>query len=124
MPEEQKGDGDVYYLRPGNLWKDFAVEHDCVTLNAQGRPRSSFDAENPRRLCAVLAQATPEEKELYRQRAHPISHTLTQRGRPVARVGDRLIHGARIFIIQGVDEPGELGLWTIYYAKEQGDDED
>jgi hypothetical protein len=27
--------------------------------------------------------------------------------------------GDRYFYIQGVNEPGSLGIWTIYYAEER-----
>lgn len=109
------------YLRPGNLFKDFSIEKKGATLTSRGRAKSSYDGQTGEQLKAVLAEATPQEKERWRQMQHPISHTITQRGKPKVEVEDRLILGERMFFIQGVDEPGALGLWTIYYAEERFD---
>lgn len=109
------------YLRPGNLFKDFFVEKKGASLSTRGRARSEYDGTTAERIKAVLAEAKPQEKERWRQLQHPISHTITQKGSPQAEAEDRLTLGDRIFFIQGVDEPGALGLWTIYYVEERYD---
>ncbi len=109
------------YLRPGNLYKDFTVETTGAAVSSRGRPKKNYDKDKGPMIRAVLAEAKPEEKERWRQLQHPISHVITQKGRPKAKEGDRLIFENRIFYIQGVDEPGALGLWTIYYAEERKD---
>lgn len=109
------------YLRPGNLIKDFFIEHKTQTTNARGRVRADFDSEHAKLIHAVLAQASTAEKERWDQLQHPITHTIVQRGRPSARPEDRMIHGNRTFYIQGVDEVGELGIVTIYYVEERSD---
>ena len=109
------------YLRPGNLFKDFSIEKKGATLSARGRARSEYDGETGERIRGVLAEAKPVEKERWRQLQHPISHTITQKWRPQAEAEDRLILGERMFFIQGVDEPGAIGLWTIYYVEERFD---
>lgn len=111
----------MFYLRPGNLFKDFWVEKKSTEITARGRPKSEYDKESAVHLLGVLAEAKPAEMERFKQLDHPITHTITQRGRPKAQAKDRLIHGSRLFYVQGVDEPGELGLWTIYYAEERSD---
>lgn len=109
------------YLRPGNLFKDFSIEKKGATLSTRGRARSEYDGETGERIRGVLAEAKPVEKERWRQLQHPISHIITQKGQPQAEAEDRLILGERMFFIQGVDEPGALGLWTIYYVEERFD---
>lgn len=109
------------YLRPGNLFKDFTVETTGAAISSRGRTKKEYEKEKGPMIRAVLAEAKPDEKERWRQLQHPISHTITQKGTPKAKAGDRLIFGSRIFYIQGVDEPGALGLWTIYYADERMD---
>jgi len=109
------------YLRPGNLFKDFLIEKKGATLSTRGRARSEYDGETEERIRGVLAEAKPVEKERWRQLQHPISHTITQKWRPQAEAEDRLILGERMFFIQGVDEPGAIGLWTIYYVEERFD---
>ena len=70
---------------------------------------------------AVLAQATPQEKARWEQIQHPITHTIVDRGHPKAAETDQLTCGNRKFYVQGVDEPGQLGLYTIYYVEERAD---
>lgn len=111
--------GDLY-LRPGNLFKDFRVEKKEIAINSRGRPKGGYE-ESGDFLKAVLAKASPEEKERWKQMQHPISHTVVQKGSPKANPEDRLILGNRIFLIQGLDELGSLGLWTIYYVEERFD---
>ena len=54
-------------------------------------------------------------------RQHPITHTIVDRGHPKAVETDQLTCGNRKFYVQGVDEPGQLGLYTIYYVEERAD---
>ena len=97
------------------------MENTPTVLTTRGRPAGGYDKDRAVHFLAVLAEAKPTEIERFRQLNHPITHTITQQGRPRAKPKDRLIHGGRIFYVQGVDEPGELGLWTIYYAEERID---
>lgn len=109
------------YLRPGNLIKDFLVEHKKEKTSGRGRVRADYDSESTELIHAVLAQASTTEKERWNQLQHPITHTIVQRGRPSAQAEDRIIHGSRTFYVQGVDEIGELGIATIYYVEERSD---
>lgn len=118
---DQPEEADAMYLRPGNLPKDFFVEHKIQMTNERGRVRADYDSESRELIHAVLAQASTAEKERWDQLQHPITHTIVQRGRPAACPEDRMIHGSRTFYIQGVDEVGELGIVTIYYAEERSD---
>lgn len=109
------------YLRPGNLYKDFTIEKKDAVITSRGRAKREYDSETGGQVRGILAEAKPEEKERWRQLQHPITHSIVQRGTPKAAAEDRLVFGDRIFYIQGVDEPGALGLWTIYYAEERFD---
>lgn len=109
------------YLRPGNLYKDFTIEKKGATISSRGRAKKEYESESGEQIRAVLSEAKPQEKERWRQLQHPISHTIVQRGKPKAETEDRLVFGERLFFIQGIDEPGALGLWTIYYVEERFD---
>lgn len=109
------------YLRPGNLYKDFTIEKKGAAMTSRGRAKKEYESEPGDQIKAVLAEAKPQEKERWRQLQHPISHTIVQRGTPKAEAEDRLVFGERLFFIQGIDEPGALGLWTIYYVEERFD---
>lgn len=109
------------YLRPGNLYKDFTIEKKGASISTRGRAKTEYNRDPGEQIKAVLAEAKPQEKERWRQLQHPISHTIVQKGTPKASAEDRLVFGERIFFIQGVDEPGALGFWTIYYVEERYD---
>lgn len=109
------------FLRPGNLFKDFFVEKKGASVSGRGRVKGSYNQEKAEHFLGILAGAQTNEIERFRQLEHPITHTITHKGRPKAKEGDRLVHGSRIFYVQGVDDPGELGAWAIYYAEERSD---
>lgn len=113
---------EIFYLRPGNLLKDFFVTEAGGGIDSKGRVTTGYrDSDEKKLIHGILAQATPQEKARWEQIQHPITHTIVQKGEPKAKEKDMLTHDGRKFYIQGVDEPGELGLATIYYAEERYD---
>lgn len=110
----------MMYLRPGNLYKEFVISSGTETVGSFGRPKASYE-ETMRTLEGCLAKADPTEVERWKQMQHPITHTIEQAGAPKAKVGDKLIMGERVFLIQGLDDCGGLGLATLYFAEERLD---
>ena len=106
-------------VRPGKLWKSFFLEAKKESLDGKGKPAAVYETENPQEIRAVLASASPREMAAYQQTGHPVSHVITHRGTPLAKPGDRFIYGKRAFYVQGVDNPGELGVWALYYCEER-----
>ena len=111
----------IFYLRPGNLYKDFFVAEKTTETDGKGRNKVIYKPDTAKLIHAVFAQATPQEKQRWEQIQHPITHTLVDKEKPKASTGQVLTHGKRRFYIQGVDEPGELSLYTIYYVEERVD---
>ncbi len=109
------------YLRPGNLYKYFVIEPSTSVVTSNGRPKTTYDQTGNRTLRGALAQATTKQKIEWEQLQHPITHTIVQDGRPRAKAEDKLVLGDRVFLIQGVDEPGSIGICTIYYVEERMD---
>lgn len=109
------------YLRPGNLYKYFTIEESSESISPTGRPTTSYNQKGDRLLRGALAEASPEQKIKWQQLQHPITHTIVQDGRPKAKAEDKLILGTRVFLIQAVDEPGSIGICTIYYVQERND---
>lgn len=109
------------YLRPGNLYKDFVIEENVAGVSSSGRPKTSYEGTGTKMLSGVLAEATNKQKMRWEQLQHPITHTIVQDGKPKAKEEDKLILGERVFLVQGIDEPGSLGICTIYYAEERKD---
>lgn len=90
-------------------------------VNKNGRASKDYDVDNAHLFRAILAEAKPHEKERWLQMQHPISHTIVARGAPKAKTSDLLTCGKRKFFVQGFDNCGELGLYTIYYCEERLD---
>ena len=109
------------YLRPGNLMKDFVIEQSSTSLSEIGRPRTAYQDDGNCILKGVLAEADTRQKMRWEQLQHPITHTIVQDGKPLAKQEDKLIFGNRVFLIHGVDEPGSIGVCTIYYVEERMD---
>lgn len=111
----------MMYLRPGNLLKDFIVEESKTDVSPTGRPALSYKDDGAKMLRGVLAEADPRQKRRWEQLQHPITHTIVQTGRPQAKGEDKLVMGNRVFLVQGVDDAGSLGICTIYYVEERMD---
>ena len=109
------------HLRPGNLYKDFIIEENCTSVSSAGRPRAVYSGDGSRMLRGALAEADDKQKMRWEQLQHPVTHTIVQGGEPKAKAEDKLVLGSRVFLIQGVDEPGGLGICTIYYVEERKD---
>lgn len=112
------------YLRTGNLIKDFIVEPVRRTVNAKGRPQTSYDTDSRAILRGVIADAGPEAVARYSQTAHPCTHQIVQRGGVKAKPGDRLVRASAHYYVLGVDNVAELGIATIYYVEERTDLDD
>lgn len=109
------------YMRPGNLYKDFIIEECKSLVGKSGRPQTSYSSDGTKVLKGALAEATPKQKVEWSQLQHPITHTIVQDGKPKAKAEDKLILGNRVFLVQGVDNPGDIGVCTVYYVEERND---
>jgi hypothetical protein len=105
------------YLELAELTKNFIVEKKITDSSTNGRPKREYEISGL--LNGTLTKANPKQQDIYRQLQHPITHTIVQKGEQKAKAEDRLINGSRKYYVQGVDDPGKLGLWTIYYVEER-----
>lgn len=115
------GNVRMMYVRPGNLFKEFTVEHNVPTVTGTGRVANSYCGGGAETLKGCLAGATDEDRANHNQKNHIVTHTIVQAGLPKANRGDKLVLGERIFYIVDVDSGGSLGISTIYYAEERKD---
>lgn len=110
-------------LRPGQGFKRFTVLRRKARKTETGRPHTS-KLEPIGEIIGIISQASQHEKEQWKQSGHPISHTIVQRGTEYqAKATDVLeLPGTdRRFLVQGVQDPGELGHFTIYKVEERDD---
>ena len=115
-------------LRPGQGFRRFKVLRRTGGVTETGRPRTA-KLEPVGDFFAIISQATPREKEQWKQDGHPITHTVLQRGtKDRARSTDVLelpvpgTEEVRRFLIQGEpQDPGELGHFLVYHVEERQD---
>ena len=109
------------YLRPGNLFKEFVIEHMEDDVTDAGRPVTKYVGDGSDVLKGCLAEATEEDRSNHSIQDLVVTHTIVQRGAAKARRSDRLVLGERVFYIVDADDAGSLGISTIYYAEERMD---
>ena len=109
------------YLRPGNLYKVFTVEESKTVIKDNGRAVPDYSSERNLTVTGCLAQARTSEIARFAQIGHPITHTIVQVGRRIAKEDDRMHLKDRTFLVKGIDEAGSLGVCTIYYVEERND---
>jgi hypothetical protein len=107
------------YLTPNMLWQTFAWERLETELDSRGRPVQTWVSAGQIR--GILSDSSPEQKLRYQQMQHPVTHEIAVQGSPQATPGDRLVLGNRHFYVHDVQDPGGLGLWTIYQVEERRD---
>lgn len=117
----------IMYHRPGNLFQDFVVEEYGQVVTETGRVAQAHKGDGSVLLRGCLSEASNEDRTNHSQKEHVVTHTVVQRGAPVAKRGDKLIltnrrqRASRSFYVVDVDEVGSLGIATIYYAEERLD---
>lgn len=113
------------FLRPGQGYKTFSVKKRANTLSASGKAQkgSYTDVGN---VIGCFASITEKEIEQWKQKGHPVSHKIVQRGIVnVAKATNYLVlteNGtSRYFYVQGTADPGELHHMIRYFVEERKD---
>ena len=111
-------------LRPGQGFKPFRVLRRVNGTTNTGRPTTG-SLEPQGEFFGIISEASPTEKEQWKQDGHPITHTILQRGtrnRAMATDVLELEAEGRRFLVQGKPkDPGELGHFLIYKVEERED---
>lgn len=116
------------FLRPYQGFKPFTVLRRIGTVTATGRPVTGT-FEEAGEIIGMISQASQREIEQWKQNGHPITHTIVQRGTTnQAKPTDvmQLVDPVnpeitRRFLVQGVQDPGEIGHFTVYHVEERED---
>lgn len=110
-------------LIPGQELRVFEVFRSGEHRTASGRITDN-GAERLGAIKAVLAAASPQEIERWRQLEHPVTHKIIQQGVapfPI-KAGDSFLLGNTRYIVQTAPyNPGGINHWTIYYCEERSD---
>lgn len=121
------------HLRPGQGFKPFTVLRRTGAKTVTGRPYTgSLTAMGT--FLGIISQASPHEKDQWKQLGTPITHTIVQRGtKNRAKANDVLeltppptcdggTPKTRRFLVQGEpQDPGELGHFLVYRVEERED---
>lgn len=112
-------------LRPGQGFKKFKVLRQTSKTTSSGRVQAA-SLSPVGEIYGIKTRASQKEIEQWKQKGHPISHTIVQRGtKNCAKATDFLELGEgdakRRFYVQGTRNPGELGHFTVYMVEERED---
>lgn len=121
-------------LRPGQGFKPFQVLRRTGATTNTGRPYTgSFEEVGC--IIGIISQASPTEREQWKQLGTPITHTIVQRGTQNRARGNDVLElsvdvcpcdteppTVRRFLVQGdPQDPGELGHFLVYKVEERKD---
>lgn len=119
-------------LRPGQGFMLFRVLRRASGTTETGRPYTK-KLKPAGAFYGVVSQASPKEKEQWKQLGSPITHTIVQRGTEEhAKANDVLElmpdcpcefgDQPRRFLVKGKPHnPGELGHFLVYVVEERAD---
>lgn len=112
------------FLRPGQGFKKFTVMKMSKGLTASGKPKNAT-FEPLGTIIGILASASEEEKEIWKQNGHPISHKIVQQGVLNHAIATNYLvlsepdKKDRYFYVQGTGNPGELNHMMRYFVEER-----
>lgn len=73
----------------------------------------------------ILAEASIQTRQAWEGNQHPITHTIVSYDRPPGQIVEKdllvMQGGKRKFQVQGLENPGGNGMYTIYYVLERKD---
>lgn len=85
----------------------------------------SYEWSEVASVIGVIYGATYRDLMLSAQTDFTITHTIVHEGRPVIDINDRFRRapegavGERFFYVNSVEDPGEMGLFSIYAVEER-----
>ena len=109
------------YLRPRQIFEKFLVEEPVTRVDDNGRVVKEFQPTGSQ-LFGVMSNVNPDEVEKWRGLKHEVTNKIVQRFNTTrANVGDKLICGEKVFLVEAVDDVSNLGQWRIYFVTRRGD---
>lgn len=100
--------------------KRFSVQRKSTTINAAKGGSASLSFSEVGSFTGVIGEATASERIRWSQISHPVTHKVVVKGRvPDILDGDAIFLGERKFVVQGIEDPGDLGLWEVLWLEER-----
>lgn len=107
-------------FRPGQQLKRFSVYRKKTQTDERGKV--IYHNENLEYITEIkgsLSTITQKEKYKWKQIEHTASHTVVVRGKVQIQPEDILVHDGQRYDVESVEEPGEVGIFTIIYCKKK-----
>lgn len=108
-------------LRPGQQLKIFSVYRKKPQIDNRGRVTYSKN-ENLEYIAEIkgsISAISQKEQYKWKQIEHTASHVVVVRGKTPIRQEDILIQYEQRYDVESVEEPGEIGIFTIIYCKKR-----
>lgn len=108
------------FFRPGQEWKEFKLYRRKAVLDKKGSMKYEPIKQTEEPLTTItgfIAEATQKEMSEWKQRKHPVSHTIVVNGDCEAQAEDILVYENRNFHVKGKDNPFGLGIFQIIYCE-------
>lgn len=106
------------YLKPRQVFENILVESATSRVDEIGRVVKVFEPCG--RIFGCITKFLPSENEKFHGIKHNVTHKIVARwGSIAAKVGDKLISGDKIFLVEAVDDA--LGQFAIYFVTQRGD---
>ena len=114
-------------LRPGQGFKTFKILRRVGGVTESGRPTTS-SLKHQGEFIGILSKASPEDKEQFKQKGSPITHTIVQRGtahraqaEDVLELAEEGCKARRFLVKKDPRNPGDLGFFLVYHVQERDD---
>lgn len=107
-------------FRPGQQLKRFSVYRKKAQTDERGKV--IYHNENLEYITEIkgsLSTISQKEKYKWRQIEHTASHIIVVRGKVQIQPEDILVHNGQRYDVESVEEPGEVGIFTIIYCKKK-----
>ena len=107
-------------FRPGQQLKRFSVYRKKAQTDERGKV--IYHNENLEYITEIkgsLSTISQKEKYKWKQIEHTASHIIVVRGKVQIQPEDILVHNGQRYDVESVEEPGEVGIFTIIYCKKK-----
>ena len=107
-------------FRPEQQLKRFSVYRKKAQTDERGKV--IYNNENLEYITEIkgsLSTISQKEKYKWRQIEHTASHIIVVRGKVQIQPEDILVHNGQRYDVESVEEPGEVGIFTIIYCKKK-----
>ena len=106
-------------FRPGQQLKLFFAYRKKAEIDARGRViyNKKENLEFLEEIKGSLSTISQKERYKWKQIEHTATHTIVVRGKTQVQPEDVLIYEGQRYEVQSVEEPGNIGIFTILYCK-------